>query len=169
MDFNVSLKLYFVPLIIHTCMFRHLCSPVGSHCLPMVSNLYHMSRPCTTASISWWLGSGGQSTIYTMNSDFQHRSSRQCHIKQDDFHSEFSVISSVQLWCSACRFCVSCRFTLSHKLYLSLLRVCWSIPFPLHLHTSANSRRFCHVTTQVRAIRHPDRICVMVPLFQHGI
>lgn len=104
--------------------------------------------------------------VYTMNSDFQHRSSRQCHIKQDDFHSEFSVISSVQQWCSACRFCVSCRFTLSNKLYLSLLRVCWSIPFPLHHHTPANSRRFCHVATLSQSY---SASCVMVSLFQHGI
>lgn len=66
------------------------------------------------------------------------------HIKQDD---STPLISSVQQWCTACRFCVSCRFTLSHKLYLSLLWVCWSIPFPLHHHTSANSCRFCHVAT----------------------
>lgn len=101
--------------------------------------------------------------VYTMNSDFQHRSSRQCHIKQDD---STPLISSVQQWCTACRFCVSCRFTLSHKLYLSLLRVCWSIPFPLHHHISANSRRFCHVATLSQSY---SASCVMVPLFQHGI
>lgn len=73
------MKLYFVPLILHTCMFRHLCSPVGSHCLPMVSNLHHIFRPCTTASISWWLSSGDQSTtrwILTSRTDHLDISSK---------------------------------------------------------------------------------------------
>lgn len=70
----------------HCIMFHHLCSPVSSN--PSDGLQPPRFQPWTMTPSSWWLVSSAWWHIihYSMDPDFQHRSSPQCHIQQDDLY-----------------------------------------------------------------------------------
>lgn len=61
----------------------------------------------------------------------------------------------------------------SPKLYLSLLRVWWSLPFPLHFqHINQLPQEFIispSISPLSQTTWHPDRTCAMVLLFPHSL